>query len=485
MKSTYLIPLIFTLASCAGSEFQNASIKPINQDMVQNIDYKAIPRIAVSGEPIEAKTMSEYANDLGVPAATMALYKNGELIYQEFKGDGIGPDSLFQGASLAKSVSGAAIATLASREGISLDEDVSKYITSFDLTSLDGYQAPVTLRQLLSHTSRADVGGFEGYPRTVDIPTNLEVILGSEKSNTKRVSFSRPAGKWFYSGGGYQIAQAFAEDVSGIPFDQLAQELVIDPVGMSRSSYIQSMDPEAIEPLTPVSGFESSGPVEGGWHNYPELATAGLWTTAEDYGKFILAVMAAASGDTNTGILPAVAKEMLTVAGNPNPIRGYGLGFGILLNDDGSVQSFEHHGKNVGYRVSFSAFPKERAVSIVLTNHPAGLMLATESNRGFGDSLGYIDPAASMVTREPFTDNLRTRCLGVFAVEETPDQHVYLMEENNSIIFKNDTADYPLVHLGDGSFLYLATNAKFQCKATEQGVTLSLGSSTLYVKQEQ
>ena len=483
MKSLSFLPLVALLVACAGAGVETDIRAPDTQEITTNFEYQAIPATAIAGEAVTAKSMSEYADEYKVPAAGMAVFRNGVMIHQEFKGDGVGPDSAFQAASFAKAISSATIATLAMREGVSLDEDVSKYITSFDLTSLDGYEAPVTLRQLLSHTSGADVGGFQGYPQSTELPTNLEVILGSEKSNTKRVAFSIPVGKWSYSGGGYQIAQAFAEDVSGVPFGQLAQELVLDPVGMTRSRMTPSFDAAAETSITPVKGVEYAGPVEGGWHNYPEVATTGLWTTAEDYGKFLVAVMAAADGETDSGIHPNVAKEMLTVAGNPNPIRGYGLGFGILPNEDGSVQSFEHHGKNVGYTGSFSAFPKERALSIVVTNHPNGLFLAAESNRGFGKTLGYTDPIAKTIARAPFTDELRERCLGTYSLAETPDEPVFLKENEGALTFENETSEYPLVHVGDGAFLYLAANVSFQCADSEQGVTLSLGSSTLYVKK--
>ncbi|WP_438730587.1 serine hydrolase domain-containing protein [Parasphingorhabdus sp. DH2-15] len=483
MTSLNILPLAILLAAYAGPNIGTLTNEPSTQDAKTEFKYKAVPSIAIAGEPVTAKSMSEYADEFNIPAATMAVFKNGTMIHQEFKGDGVGPNSVFQAASLAKAISSATVVTLAMQKGISLDEDISQYITSFDLTSLEGYQAPVTLRQLLSHTSGADVGGFQGYLRSTDLPTNLEVILGSERSNSKRVTFSRPVGKYSYSGGGYQIVQAFAEDVSGVPFGQLASELVLEPVGMTRSHMVQSFDGVADKSITPVKGVETKGPVQGGWHNYPEIATSGLWTTAADYGKFLIAIMAAADGETEAGIHPEVAKQMLTVAVKVNAARGYGLGLGILSNEDGSVRAFEHHGKNVGYTVSFSAFPKERALSIVLTNHPNGLFVATESNRGFGETLGYIDPLTRTIMRVPFTDELRERCLGTYNLAETPDEPVFLKEEEGVLKFKNETSEYPLVHIGDGEFLYLYTNALFKCATSQQGVTLSLGKSTVYIKK--
>jgi CubicO group peptidase (beta-lactamase class C family) len=483
MKSLTLLPLITLFAACSAAGVGTPTPATSTSDTPPAFEYRAVPGIAIEGEPIAAESFSEYADQYDISAGSMAVFKDGKMIYQEFKGDGIGPNSVFQAASLAKAVASATITTLAMREGISLDEDVSKYITSFDLTSLEGYEAPVTLRQLLSHTSGANVEGFQGYPQSAELPNNLDVILGSEKSNSKRVAFSKPVGKWSYSGGGYQIAQAFAEDVSGLPFDQLAQDLVLDPVGMTRSRMTQTFDRARAPSVTPVTGVERKSPVEGGWHNYPEIATAGLWTTAEDYGLFLVAVMAAADGERGFGLAPEIAKEMLTIAGHPNPIRGYGLGFGILPNDDGTVQSFEHHGKNFGYLASFSAFPKDRALSIVLTNNADGYAVATDTNRGFGEALGYKDPVAKTLTRAPFTDTLRDRCLGTYNLAETPDATVFLKEDSGELVFENEVSEYPLVHLGDGAFIYLGTGTSFQCSESEQGVTLSLGSSTIYKKR--
>lgn len=483
MKPFILLPLIALFAACASADVDTPPLATTSLDMPSAFEYRAVPRIAIAGEPIAAKSFSEYVEQSDISAASMAVFKDGKMIYEEFKGDGIGPDSVFQAASLAKAVASATIATLAMRKGISLDEDISKYITSFDLTRLEGYEAPVTLRQVLSHTSGADVEGFQGYPQSAELPSNLEVILGSEKSNTERVTFSKPVGKWSYSGGGYQIAQAFAEDVSGLPFDQLAQDLVLDAVGMKRSRMAQSFDLASAPNLTPVTGVERARPVDGGWHNYPEIATAGLWTTAEDYGLFLVAVMAAADGERGYGLAPEVAKEMLTIAGHPNPVRGYGLGFGILPNEDGSVQSFEHHGKNFGYLASFSAFPRERALSIVLTNNASGYAVATDTNRGFGETLGYVDPVAKTLTRVPFTDALRDRCLGTYNLSDAPDVPVLLKEEAGELVFEQANTEYPLVHLGDGAFVYLGTGASFQCAESEHGITLSLGSSTIYQKR--
>ncbi len=446
-------------------------------------EYELAPVLRVEGDTNEAKTMSEHAEQLGVPAAAFAVYKNGALIHQEYTGEGIGPNSMFQGASLAKSISAATIVTLAEQHDISLDEDISAHITSFDLTTLEGYEAPVTLRELLSHSSQANVSGFQGYPQSAELPTNVQVILGSEITNSDRVAFTQPAGKYYYSGGGFQIAQAFAEDVSGKPFDQLAQELIFAPLGMDKTMFRTVMDPDTVSPLVPVSGFENRGPVDGGWHNYPELATAGLWTTATDFAKFITAIMAAADGDENAGIPPSVAREMLTKVVDLNPYRSYGLGLGLILAEDGSIQTFEHHGRNVGFRVSFSAFPKDRALSIMLTNHPKGLQLATETHRGVGLNFGYVDPAVRTITPVPISEDLRAQCIGVYTAADEEAATVELLEDDGKVIFRDEDGDYPLIPTGEGQFIYVPLGITFTCEASGDGTVLSYGSSNRFIKQ--
>ena len=58
------------------------------------------------------------------------------------------------------------------------------------------------------------------------------------------------------------------------------------------------------------------------------------------------------------------------------------------------------------------------------------------------------------------------------------------MEAEEGLMFENETATYPLVHVGDGAFLHLPTNTPFKCEPAGEGVSLSLGRSTVYTKDQ-
>ena len=60
----------------------------------------------------------------------------------------------------------------------------------------------------------------------------------------------------------------------------------------------------------------------GGWHVYPELAAAGLWTTPGDLARFAIAVQRAASAAHGAILGPTLAASMLTPHAGPAPRLG-------------------------------------------------------------------------------------------------------------------------------------------------------------------
>jgi CubicO group peptidase (beta-lactamase class C family) len=169
-----------------------------------------------------------------------------------FVGDEVDENALFQAASLSKAVSAAAILTLAERTGISINEDIHKYVTSFDWKEIEGGDVPVTLWELLFQTAGATVHGFDGYPlaRRRHLPNSVEVVRGVKRiTNSQPVKLTGKKGIFAYSGGGYMIVQVFAEDVSGLPFAELLQKLILGPLGMTKSCFTQPLDPNKIDSL--------------------------------------------------------------------------------------------------------------------------------------------------------------------------------------------------------------------------------------------
>ena len=151
----------------------------------------------------------------------------------------------------------------------------------------------VTLRRLLSHNAGVTVHGFPGYDRAGPIATLVQVLDGAPPANTPPIRVdTTPGAIWRYSGGGFTIMQQLLIDVTGTPFPRFLQQTVLGPIGMTSSSFEQP--PAATRAALNASGYYADRtPVRGHWHVYPEMAAAGLWTTATDLARFAIEVQQA------------------------------------------------------------------------------------------------------------------------------------------------------------------------------------------------
>ena len=201
---------------------------------------------------------------------------------------------------------------LVEKGAIDLDADVNDYLSIWRVPARDGWQPRVSLRQLLSHTAGATVHGFPGYPLSGPWPTVSQVLDGAPPANTQPVLVDVLPGTQFrYAGGGTTIAQQVVADVTGTPIPELMRKLVLDPVGMMDSGYDQP--PPAAFARRAAKGHSVSGvETPGGYHVYPELAAAGLWSTAADLALLGADVMQALRGKpSRLGLAPETVSSML------------------------------------------------------------------------------------------------------------------------------------------------------------------------------
>jgi CubicO group peptidase (beta-lactamase class C family) len=363
------------------------------------IEARLIPAVTIVGDDYSAYSLEERREVYRVPSVTVAVGRNGASSWAGAYGAAGNPDTLFQAASLSKTVAAAGILRLAAERGTDFDADIAGDLPMLDWEAINPEGRPVTLRGLLSHTAGATVGGFPGYSVDEEVPTNLEVIQGSDRTNTDAVIIDfDPDNPRRYAGGGYQIAQLWAETVSGEAFPELMRRLVLDPVGMERSTFVQDRP----EPDGSGYAFAHDGdgaPIEGGWHVYPELAAAGLWTTAPEYLRFALALMAAEGGDETVGVSPEIARAMSTPV-----VETFALGMGSEISFE--ERRWRKGGSNRGFRSYVMMFPDRGDAIVVMTNGDNGFPMLGDINRTANQVYGWpaleprreerfpVDPAA-------------------------------------------------------------------------------------------
>jgi CubicO group peptidase (beta-lactamase class C family) len=285
---------------------------------------------------------------------------------------------LFQAGSISKPVFATAALRLVEQGKLSLDEDVNVKLKSWRVPESSFTQKEkVTLRRLLTHAAGLTVWGFPGYASDKPVPSVPQVLDGSPPANTPAVrNDTVPGARWLYSGGGYTIAQLLASDATGEPFPALMKRLVLDPAGMRRSTYENPLPPARHREA--ASGHERiDTPVPGRFHTYPEMAAAGLWTTASDLARWALAVTKAYNGAPNAILSPEMARQMV-FKHQPTGARGgngfYGLG--VAVAGDADSIEFSHGGRDEGFVATAVMWPKQGRGIFIMANGVTGGVLA-------------------------------------------------------------------------------------------------------------
>ncbi len=356
----------------AGSGAESAAT---TEARIVAIEGGLLPLFTIRGEAVRTTPLAERMDELGVPGVSVAVIEGGEVVWA--RGWGLADiaserpvtsATLFQAASISKPVAAMAALQMVQNGTIDLDGNVNDYLTSWQVPD-NGFTADkkVTLRGLLTHTAGTTVWGFPGYGPDDEVPSTVGVLEGEGNTDPVRV-FKEPGESWRYSGGGYTVMQLMLEDLSGRPLPELMREAVLEPAGMTRSAYAQPLPAERRSEA--AIGYRADGSfVDGGYHTYPEMAAAGLWTTPTDLARFALAIQRSYAGEDESLLSQETARAMLTPSMN-----GHGLGPRIAA--DGLY--FGHGGSNEGFRCQFTAFIEGGRGIAVMTNSDAGGQLANE-----------------------------------------------------------------------------------------------------------
>jgi len=218
-----------------------------------------IARIEAAQTPdrqgLDGYTIQQLMQRFRVPGVSIAVIRDFRIHWAKSYGTAdvetgrtVTESTRFQAASISKPVAAMAAVRLAQEGRFSLDAEINSLLKSWKVPDAPwSRDQPVTPRSLLSHTSGADDGfGFPGYDPSAPRPTPLQVIRGQSPSNVGPVLFARPPYQAFkYSGGGTTIMQQALMDLTGMPFAELMQSLVLGPLAMTNSSYEQP-PPESV-----------------------------------------------------------------------------------------------------------------------------------------------------------------------------------------------------------------------------------------------
>ncbi|HLO58919.1 MAG TPA: serine hydrolase [Bacteroidales bacterium] len=279
-------------------------------------------------------------------------------------------ETLFQAASISKSLNSLGVLALVQDKKLSLDADINDYLKTWKFPyDTKSNNKKITIANLLSHTAGLSVHGFPGYAVTDQLPSLVDILDGKKPCNTQSVrSVFEPGLRFQYSGGGIEILQAVVTDVTGEPYDKYMADHVLVPLNMKNSFYTQP--PPFIKKVNLATGYRNDGKeIEGKYHVYPEQAAAGLWTNPIDLCKYILDTQNSLHGKKGKVLTSEMTKLRLT------PYDGMQAGFGVFIEKHGNGTYFTHSGGNEGFRCVYIASMDEGKGLVVMLNSDNGNIL--------------------------------------------------------------------------------------------------------------
>src|SRR5687768_6234849 len=266
--------------------------------------------------------------------------------------------------SSSKQFTGFALALLASRGKLSLDDDVRKHIPE-----LKDFGKKITLRHLLSHTT-----GYREFINTLIIE-GRQVLEGDyiapdeaiKVINRQTTLQNEPGAEFNYNNSAFSLATVVVERVTGRPFAEWMREEVFLPLGMTKT-WVRA-NPGQIIPRRSI-GYIAG---EGGFREVRDLhgsaGAGGIYTTPGDVAKWLR--------NLKTGELggQAVIKEMTTsfVLNDGKPSN---YGYGVFLDSTRGVRRWQHGGNDIAHSSTFVYYPDLDAGYVVFSNYqgvPGGI----------------------------------------------------------------------------------------------------------------
>lgn len=336
---------------------------------------------SAQADPISDDFVSELIDTYGVAGVGVAIIRNGTVVYQDAFGEqepGVPAtlSTVFNTASVAKTVTAETLLALAETDMIDLDEPIAPYVDHEQL-SHDPRYASLTPRILMSHQS-----GLRNWPHSYE-----DGVLRIEHEPGERFS---------YSGAGVELAARYAVEKTGEEWRTLVRRNVFEPAGVEEA---------ALGELPPWTEGRMAVPMdaEGQYRSIAELnpglsvgdadaAADDLVITVPAYAKLIDAIL---SGDVLEGRM--TDRTTLESSFAEDPIYqceglgeglcpdSYGHSIGWQLFEWGDHQVITHSGSDQGENALVHFSPDTGDGGVIFINGANGWPVMTRILGAIGD----------------------------------------------------------------------------------------------------
>lgn len=254
--------------------------------------------------------------------------------------------TLFRIGSTSKAFAALSVLMLQEESKLRLTDPIRQHIPEIWFENRWETTDPVRIVHVLEHTSGFDDNSFKGYAN--NDPTPLTLRQGLDLDPATRVSRWRPGTRVSYCNTGPALAAYIVEKLEGKPFEQVVQERLFDPLGMTTATF---MFPDTSR--LPVASLYQGGrsvPVPY-WHVMIRPAGS-INASAEDMAPYVRFLLNRGAVNGRQ-LLPVTAIERLerseaSLTASSGLELGYGLHIAQYADSAGFVWTGHDGGVNGG-----------------------------------------------------------------------------------------------------------------------------------------
>ena len=363
--------------------------------------------------------------------------------------------------SVTKTLIATAILRLASQGKLDIDSPVHKILPKIFFDNPWRENNPVTIRDLLNHTSGIEDARFwQVFSTESTSTTPLEYIFSKNPSVLKVRTI--PGTRFSYSNMGYSFLGLIIEKITQEPYENYLDKNLLVPLGMNSSTFqFTTQKGENVDQHLAMGHFDNGTTQE----NIPMfLRPAGQFTTtAKDMA--LLAKFLMSDGVINEKSF--IDKELLNQMGNPISTESYkngltsGYQFGLSYRDRYGVVGKFHRGNTIGYRATFYLFPEQKKGFFISYNTDSETANYENFNSIFINYLGINKPQKLKV-KNNLPSNIKDFYgyykmnpvrFEMFAYLDLLFNSIKVEQENNKLILQSiQNETYSLLPVGSNLF---------------------------------
>ena len=469
--------IIILFQSCVEESNTDTTI-----DLIKKVETGLPTQVYIEGD--STWSIEERMKHYGVPGVSIAVINNGKIEWAKGYGvvdkesnSPVTEQTLFQASLLSMPITAYGALRLVEQNKVSLNENINSYLKSWKLPDNEfTKEKKATIKNLLNHSAGINIHALPGYSADSSVPTLVEILNGTPPAKNNPVLVNKePDESTYISGAGYAIIQQMMIDIEGEKFPDIMNELVLQPLEMNNSTFNQSLSTEQL--TMAATGYLSDGSMVKGRRGLPAaMAASGLWTTVEDYARFVINLQQTLKDNSNKGLSKDMKALMLTPYGvsGYGPSLIYGLGLGIMNKKDETY--FYHWGWNDGFFGLMMAH-RDKGYGVVVLTNSTSPAFNEEVIRSV--SLAYewdndVPVHKKMEIEQALADKITGRYIENGRIIE-------VFQKENQLITKNilDVKAEELVKVSDSNFVKRNSSRLIQFKPNSENET----SNLLYINR--